>query len=393
MKILFVANRVPYPPFRGDKLKIWNLAGHLYKEHELHLFTIAQSREELQHAEMLKTRFKEVHILYMPVWKSWVKTAFGLFRKLPFQVAYFQSKAISHHLENTLSKEVYDAVHVQHIRMGYYFRDLPRQNVVLDLPDAFSLYWKRRAERARWPWFKWFSGLEHERLLKLETRILQEFPLCLVCSEEDRQYLMGHSSANIQVLPNGVDTDIFSPKPHVVSNPKRLLFTGNMDYEPNVDAVEYFCKEIFPAIQSKFPDAEFVIAGQRPVSRVLALANDKITVTGFVNDIAEEYAKAGIVVAPLRFGAGTQNKVLEALSMGVPVICTHVGFKGLGLQNGEGIVLAADTQAFIAEINRLLENEDERNRLAGKGMEKIRSTFGWNAIAIKLIHYLKDLTQ
>jgi glycosyltransferase involved in cell wall biosynthesis len=157
--------------------------------------------------------------------------------------------------------------------------------------------------------------------------------------------------------------------------------------------VEYFCKEIFPAIQSKFPDAEFVIAGQRPVSRVLALANDKITVTGFVNDIAEEYAKAGIVVAPLRFGAGTQNKVLEALSMGVPVICTHVGFKGLGLQNGEGIVLAADTQAFIAEINRLLENEDERNRLAGKGMEKIRSTFGWNAIAIKLIHYLKDLTQ
>jgi len=393
MKILFVANRVPYPPFRGDKLKIWNLAGHLSKDHELHLFTIAQNREELQHAEILKTRFKEVHILYMPVWKSWIKTAFALLNKLPFQVAYFQSKAVLHRLENYLSMQDYDAVHVQHIRMGYYFRGLPKNKVVLDLPDAFSLYWKRRAERAGWPWLKWFASLEHKRLYKFESRFLNEFPLSLVCSDEDRQYLLNHCKANIQVLPNGVDTAVFSPKSHVVSNPKRLLFTGNMDYEPNVDAVEYFCKEIFPSVQTKFPDVEFVIAGQRPVGRVLALANDYIKVTGFVNDIAEEYAKAGIVVAPLRFGAGTQNKVLEALSMGVPVICTQVGFKGLGLQNGEGIVMAGNTESFINEINRLLGNEDERNRLAGKGMEKIRSTFGWDAVAIKLNQYLEGLTK
>lgn len=391
MRILFVANRVPYPPYRGDKLKIWNLAKRLSKNHELHLYTIAQDKEELSQTEILKTVFKEVHVVYLPKWKSIVKTALALFSKTPFQVAYFQSKAFSNLLKSALQNHTFDAVHVQHLRMGHYFRHLPKDNVILDLPDAFSLYWKRRSEQAKWPWIRWFTFIEHKRLFRLERKSLREFPLSLVCSDEDKQYLSAFTDAHIQVLPNGVDTEIFYPRENRKPEPFRLLFTGNMDYAPNVDAVTYFCSEILPEIKEKYPEVHFVIAGQRPVRRVLDLVSDSVTVTGFVKDLAEEYAKSAVVVAPLRFGAGTQNKVLEALAMGVPVVCTHVGFKGLGIENGEGACKAENTEAFIQAVINLLESEENRKQMAGKGIHKILSTFGWDAVAIRLQMFFESV--
>jgi len=156
MKVMFVANRVPYPPYRGDKLKIWNLAKRLSKHHELHLYTIAQEKEELQHLEILKTVFKEVHIVYLPKWKSVLNSAFAVFGKTPFQVAFFLSLSFAKILNQVLQKDEFDAIHIQHIRMSRYFKNLPKNNTVLDLPDAFSLYWKRRTDRARWPWLRWF---------------------------------------------------------------------------------------------------------------------------------------------------------------------------------------------------------------------------------------------
>lgn len=388
---MFVANRVPYPPYRGDKLKIWNLAKRLSKKHELHLYTIAQDQEELAYAETLKSVFKEVHIVYLPKWKSVVKTAFAVFGNLPFQVAYFQSKTFLNLLTSALQNNHFDAIHIQHIRMGWYFKNLPKQHAVLDLPDAFSLYWQRRKERAKWPWIKLFASIEQKRLFNMERSFLRQFPLTLVCSNEDCAYLTAHAGGNIRVLPNGVDTEVFHPRKQIKPEPLRLLFTGNMDYAPNVDAVTYFCYDILPHIQQKHPDVVFVIAGQRPVKRVLNLASDSVIVTGFVKDISEEYAKASVVVAPLRFGAGTQNKVLEALAMGVPVVCTHVGFKGLGIESGEGAFMAKNTEDFITEVNRLLESDKYRENLAGKGMEKIVSTFGWDAVANQLLQYLESV--
>jgi len=138
---------------------------------------------------------------------------------------------------------------------------------------------------------------------------------------------------------------------------------------------------------------KFVIAGQRPVKRVLDLASDNVLVTGFVKDLSEEYAKAAVVVAPLRFGAGTQNKVLEALAMGVPVVCTQVGFKGLGIQNGEGAYMAQNTDEFAAEVNRLLDSEENRKMMAGKGIQKIVTTFGWDAVAAKLLSYFETVKK
>jgi glycosyltransferase involved in cell wall biosynthesis len=165
-----------------------------------------------------------------------------------------------------------------------------------------------------------------------------------------------------------------------------------MDYAPNVDAVVYFANEILPLIQQKFPNTKFVIAGQRPVPKVQELASEHISVTGFVEDIAAVYNTASVVVAPLRFGAGTQNKVLEAMAMGIPVVCSNIGFKGLGINSGDGAIMQTDPTAFANSVIELLSSEELRKNVGAKGMKVIQDNFGWDAIAALLASYLKEVS-
>jgi sugar transferase (PEP-CTERM/EpsH1 system associated) len=393
VKILFLANRIPYPPYRGDKLKIYNLARRLAKQHELYLVTFTQTPEEAVYKTELLKIFKEVHLIYLPKWKSAMNCFSAGWDRTPLQVLYFKSAEMQQKLDEVLASHKFDAVHVQHLRMSPYLaarKDIPR---ILDLPDAFSLYWERRKKVKRGIARKSFESLEQKRVMKYE-QILKEYDMSLVCSPEDRDYLKQlHHIDNIRLLPNGVDLDTFYPREHDYSHNHTLLFTGNMDYAPNVDAVSYFAKEIFPLVQDKFPRVQFVIAGQRPVSKVQELASENIKVTGFVEDIAAVYNSASIVVAPLRFGAGTQNKVLEAMAMGIPVVCSNIGFKGLGIASGDGAIMQTEPLTFANSIIDLLSSEEKRIQVGRKGMEVIKNNFGWDAIAALLGSYLEEIAR
>ena len=391
MKILFLANRVPYPPYRGDKLKIYNLAQRLKDRHELHLLTFAQTKEDLGYKTELEKIFKEVHFIYLPKWLSALNCLAGAWDVRPLQVLYFQSGKLQNQLDSLLEQHKYDAVHVQHLRMSPYLagrKDIPR---ILDLPDAFSLYWERRKMVKRGLLTRIFENIEQRRVLKYE-KVLEQYNLSLVCSSEDLAYLeKTHNTGNLRLLPNGVDLETFAPRNHDYSHNKTILFTGNMDYAPNVDAVIYFTSEILPLIRSKQPDVQFIIAGQRPVPKVLALANDHIVVTGFIKDLAATYNSASVVVAPLRFGAGTQNKVLEAMAMGVPVVCSHIGFGGLGIKSGEGAIMQTDSEAFANSVSELLGSEKLRRQVGTEGMRVIRTRFDWDIIAKMLECYFEEI--
>jgi glycosyltransferase involved in cell wall biosynthesis len=164
-----------------------------------------------------------------------------------------------------------------------------------------------------------------------------------------------------------------------------------MDYGPNIDAVCFFSEKILPAIKTKFPDIRFVIAGQRPVAKVLALANEFIKVTGFIPDLSIQYNTASVVVAPLRFGAGTQNKVLESMAMGVPVVCSQIGFQGLGIKSGEGAIMQTDPNKFAKSIIELLSSEQLRKDVGQQGIKVIQQKFSWDIIALQLAGYFKKI--
>jgi sugar transferase (PEP-CTERM/EpsH1 system associated) len=393
MRFLFVANRMPYPPFRGDKLKIYHLAKELSKKHELHLITIAETEEDISYVDNLKPYFKKIDYVYLPKSRSILNTITGLFNSIPFQVNYFKSKSFQSLLDQQLETFEFDAIHVQHIRMSQFLYNKPNlNNVILDLPDAFSLYWKRRANNSINYLNRIFEITEYNRVKNFEINFVSRFKKVLVCSHEDQIYLQELGLKTVDILENGVDTNMFKPSVDAYI-PFRVLFTGNMDYAPNIDAVTYFASEIWPKIIQKVPNALFVIAGQRPVPKVLALKSDTIQVTGFIQDLTEEYSKAHIVVSPLRIGAGTQNKVLEALSMNIPVVTTHVGYKGLGLEPNQGALLSTNADEFAQNAIRLLSDPQMRDSIGKSGGEIIRNRFSWNGIAQKLENYFLQINN
>lgn len=393
MKILFLANRIPYPPYRGDKLKIYNLAKRLKDKHELYLLTFTQTEQDKTYKAELEKIFKEVHLVHLPKWRSALNCLAAVWDNKPLQVLYFQSAEMRRKLANLLQQHSFDAIHVQHLRMSPYLLNRKDVPAILDLPDAFSLYWERRKSIKRGLFTQVFEHIEQGRVLRYES-VLKDYPLSLVCSQEDLEYLQQkHHADNLRLLPNGVDLDTFYPRQHDYAQNRTLLFTGNMDYAPNVDAVLYFTKEILPKVREKFPEVKFIIAGQRPVDKVKELASDNIVVTGFVEDLAVVYNDASVVVAPLRFGAGTQNKVLEAMAMGVPVVCSNIGFKGLGIQSGEGAIMQTDPAAFANSIIELLSDQALREEVGAKGIAVIKQRFGWDAIAKLLEQYFFEVAH
>lgn len=393
LRVLFFANRIPYPPYRGDKLKIYNLASRLKDRHELHLITFAQTRAEFDYRGELEKIFDSVTLLYLPKWRSiWncILALNPLGKRVPFQVAYFRHPKMNGLLDSFLSENPIDVIHVQHMRMAQYMVDRTQYPRILDLPDAFSLYWERRKKVKRPLINRIFDAVESRRVLRYE-KVASQFDLNLACSIEDIGHLRKtHPGPDFELLRNGVNLDTFRFEGHDYKRTGTLLFTGNMDYAPNVDAVGHFVKNMLPRIREKC-DVRLVIAGQRPVQSVLDLASEYVEVTGFVEDLSKMYSDADVVIAPLRFGAGTQNKVLESLAMGVPVVCTNIGFEGLEVQSGEGVFLGKTDEEFIQHCVALLESADLRETTGSKGLQVARERFSWDVVSTQLEEYLLGL--
>lgn len=391
MNILFIANRFPYPPFRGDKLKIYNLTKRLAAKHDLYLVTFYESRDELNYLKDIQPFFKEIELVYLPKWRSILNGIPALFSHTPLQVAYFRSSKMKRMVKLAMDRYNIDVIHTQHLRMSQYTKHL---NVpkILDLPDAFSLYFKRRNETDRPFINRLIDTIEIGRLTRAE-KVITKYDKTLVCSVEDQKYLEQlHNTQNIDILLNGVDLSTFDVgQGHNYSHNQTLLFTGNMDYAPNVDAVQYFVKEMWPAISEANPTTKFIIAGQRPVDAVKKLVTDRIEVTGFIPNLKDMYVDASVVIAPLRFGAGTQNKVLEAMAMGVPAVCTHIGFEGLQIQSGQGVIMAKEKSQFILEVNMLLSDAAKRQSVGEQGLEIAQTRFSWDKVAVQLEKYLKEI--
>lgn len=354
----------------------------------MYLITFVQNKSEYEYLKDVEPFFERIITIYQPLRKSVWECVKAIPQSIPFQLAYFRNARMKRAINKFLAETEVDVIHTQHLRMSQYTRDLeiPR---ILDLPDAYSLYWQRRKQVPR----KWinrmFDNIESKRVIRAE-KVLYNFDLNLACSVEDRDHLRDlHDGAQIELLRNGVNLDVFHSDGHDYSQSQRLLFTGNMDYAPNVDAVIHFVKNMWPSIKAQNPGVQLMIAGQRPVKEVLDLAADDIEVTGFIPELRDVYLNAAIVIAPLRFGAGTQNKVLEAMAMGVPAVCTDIGFKGLEIESGQGVLHSADDQQFISHVNDLLASEDRRKEVGEQGYMIARNKFSWERISTELEDYLR----
>ncbi len=391
MNILIITPRVPYPPFRGDKLKIYNIAKHLSVHHSVRILTFLRSKKQLKDLEHFNKYGIQIDTVKLSISESLIKVFIAIVSNIPFQVAWYSSSKMKSKINEILRNNKIDVVYYHLIRSAQYLSTISNERTlkVIDYTDAVSLYLKRFAEIENNPFKKFFIKIEQKRVAAYES-IAEKFHTLFICSKVDKDFLEKRGiDVKIQILQNGIDTKYFNPVKQDY-NKDRIIFTGNMPYYANYDAAIYFAQEIFPLILKSVPKAEFFIVGQKPPVCIRKLQSGNIKVTGFVPDIKAEYLKSALNVAPMRFGAGTLNKVIESISLGVPVVATSLAIEGLPEELYKYIFVADNKNEFAGIIIKILNNPSIRNEFMEEGKNVICNLLSWEKIVDDFANYLES---
>ncbi|PHR44205.1 MAG: glycosyltransferase [Fluviicola sp.] len=381
-KLVVFTSRFPYPLEKGDKLRAYHQIKELSSYFEIHLFSISEQKVQRAHLDELKKYCSEVHTFYLSPIKKWSGAFFNVFGKKPIQVGYFYNWSIHKKVKRLIEKIKPDHIYAQLIRSSEYvkhYHDCPK---TIDYMDALSKGLERRSETAT-GLKKWIFQMEFKRLMDYENSIFEYFENHTIISEQDRKYIFHKHRDQIEIVPNGVNTDYFK----ISTKEKRadLVFTGNMSYPPNITASKYIVQEVLPLLNKNI---KIILAGANPSKEVLALQSDQVEVTGWVDDIRTCYTAAKVFVAPMFIGTGLQNKLLEAMAIGVPCVTTTLANNALGAEVNEEVLLANDAESFRDKIMELLNNETKSQYISKNAKRFVQDNYDWKPVTRKLIELI-----
>jgi len=368
VNVLYLSHSCPYPPNKGDRIRNFHLLKHLAKNHEVTLIYASFSPEDLQHAEMLNKFCSSVKTVRLSSIVGKLKCCLSLLGRQPLTNAYFYSRR----LQELIDQEACDLIVVDCSSMAQYVMG-SRKPKIIDFVDVDSDKWKRYAKMTSFPQ-SYIYKREYQRLQKFEAKLVQEFDASIVVAEQEKAFLQ--ESPRVFVVRNGIDLEYFAPRE--CSNQHTLIFTGAMNYFPNIDGVLFFCEEVFPLIKREVPEVKFIVGGMDPDPRIKKLESAEITVTGLVPDMREYMAKAAVCVVPLRIAKGIQNKVLEAMAMNVPVVSTSHANRGINARNRVEIMEADEPKDFAQAVVELLRSEDLRRTMAENARWFVEEHYSWD---------------
>jgi sugar transferase (PEP-CTERM/EpsH1 system associated) len=385
MRILFLTPRFPYPPLKGDSLRAYHQLRTLSTNHKITLLSLAEAPVSAEDYRQVADLCERVIVVPLPKWRAMLNMGLGLLSRQPLQVRYYQSAAFRRLLKTTLATEQFDVVHATLIRMLPYVWDLQGPPVVVDLIDSLSLNLSARYKEAR-SLKRLAYGLEYQRVRAYERAVVRHFPGLAVSSPADRQVLSCEGSNPVEVIPNGVDIDRFPFHDPDGREPETLVFTGNMGYPPNEDAVLWFADELWPLLRAERSGVRLWVVGTNPGERVRALerTNPGIEVLGQVPDVTTYLHRATLAVCPMTTGSGIQNKVLEAMSAGAPVVSTSLANRGVRGVPGRDLIVAHDAQEFATAVSNLLDDPAKRAYLAQNGRTFVEAHYRWEQHAKRL---------
>jgi sugar transferase (PEP-CTERM/EpsH1 system associated) len=374
MKIMVILSRVPYPLEKGDKLRAFNQIKELSKKHQVVLFAVNDARLDENAVNELKKYCVAISII--PLSKQTVikNLARSFFTGMPMQVGYFYFQKAQDKVNELIMKHRPDHIYCQLIRTAEYAKEFPQIPKTLDYMDVFSKGIERRKKTDPF-YMRPVLSMEYRRLLRYERKVFSGFNNKTIISAQDRDLIPHPDKQQIHVIPNGVDTDFF--KPLVRKKEFELLFNGNMNYPPNVESVEYLVEKVMPFVWSKIPAARLLISGASPNARVMELESDRVVVSGWVDDVRENYAKSKILVAPMQISIGLQNKLLEAMAMQIPCVTSSLANNALGAKHNDQIMVADEPQQYAIQIIELLQNEAKAKQIGMNGYRFAVNNFNW----------------
>lgn len=387
LNILFISATVPYPAIDGGRIRVLNLIQNLCKVHNVTFLCFITQPTDDQGIRYLRDLGIDVIGVSLNS-KSLPILLHSIFHNKPLTIAKYFSASMSDEINRLLSSVKFDIIHFEMLHTGQYIEDIQnkgRTKIILDEQNIDSGIWSRltRTEHQliRKALFYW----QYRCFIKYERKICNDFNKCLCVSKEDSELLKSiNPNASIEVIPNGVDPNYFSPYDNKEDETK-LVFTGSMDWQPNEDAVVYFCQEIFPLIRSELSDMKFFIVGSNPTSKVLSLSDKPgIHVTGLVDDVRPYIADASIYVVPLRIGGGTRLKILQALAMKKAIVSTSIGCEGIDIEPDRDLMVSDDPHDFANKVIMLSKDKELRKKLGENGRLLILQKYDWKAIVDKL---------
>jgi len=389
-RILYLAHRIPYPPNKGDKIRSFNEVKHLGKFCTIDLICFADNPGDMKYRKKLESFCNRVKVIPLDTLAATLRGAISLALGKTISQGYFYKKEFQRVFDNWTSETLYDSIVCFSSPMAEYVFNsqsfsgsTARGSLVMDFCDLDSDKWLQYARESGFPKRILFN-MEGERLLSYEIAINKTFDQSLFVSEKEADLFRSKFPAakNVQVVTNGVDFDFFSPGPEIRSDDfshPMVMFSGAMDYHANVDGVKWFCSEILPLIREKIPRVNFYITGSNPHPDVKKLAKEEgVFVTGFVHDIREYYRAADLCVIPLRMARGVQNKVLEAMATGKPVVTTSKAIQGINAVPGRDLVCADSSGEFAQKVIMLLNDPDKRNALGSKARAFVKANHNWS---------------
>lgn len=375
MRILFLSQRVPYPPNRGDKITTWRLVERLRRAHRVHVVAFAHDEDDLAAARRL-------HDMGVPTIAVPLDLRAAKLRSLPLLAT---SKALTLGVYGSVRLQAAvdelapqtDLAYAYSSSMGAFLERHARLKRVMHFAELDSDKWRQYAARSRFPMRQVYAR-EARTLLEFERRVAHAFDENVLCTPlEQAVFARDVPGASSMVLRNGVDLETFHPAPER-AEPGHLVFTGVMDYLPNADGCAWFVREILPRVRARHPAVRFSIVGSRPTRQVLELARVAgVEVTGFVERTQERLARAAVSVAPLRIARGIQNKVLEALAMGLPTVGTTPATQGVEGEAGRDFLVADDAEAFAARVIELLDDPARARALGARGRAFVEAHYDW----------------
>ena len=380
MKLLFLTSRLPYPPNRGDRLRTFNFIRSLADEHEIHLLSFINGENEREYIAPLKDFCQTIQILPLPAWRSAITVGLNIWRRQPLQALYYRSSAMQNLIRSTVVETQFDAVYVHLFRMAPFVTDFDDLYRIVDLTDVISQE-LIHSMPYRGVFSRLIYALELPRVERFERWVAETFEETWLISDHDRGLLVKECpDANIQVVPNGVDIQ----KLHSTGETptlNSLIFVGHLGVFHNVDAALFLVHDILPLVRAEIPGVTLKLVGAAPNPEIQALGNiSGVQVTGFVDDLNAALIQSTIFVAPLRFAAGVQNKVLEAMAVGRPIVTTSLVNQGVGAVDGRDLIAADDAQSIADAVIDLLRDPEKREHLGHAARTFVNVNFNWDFV-------------
>ncbi len=393
MNILFIT---PYTPSPIRVRALYFLRSLSERGH--HVTLLFLSEKEIPSSKLTNLNSLESYGFELPKWKSLFNCLQALPTNLPLQSVYSWNDQLANKIQSILSNQKIDIVHVEHLRGVKYALKIKKNfnvPIVWDSVDSISLLFRQTQNNHPRKYLRWLIKFELQRTEKFEKFLATQFEKVLVTSKKDQdEFLTLSPSSPVEVLTNGVDTDYFSPIPANQRLDNVILISGKMSYHANVNMALFAIQEIMPLVWKKNPNIHLWVVGKDPPSTIQQYsANPRIQITGTVPEILPYLQKATISLAPLNYGAGVQNKVLEAMACGIPVIASPLAVSALNVLTGREVLVANNPQNYADYILNLISNPQMGYQIGNAGREYVEREHSWNLIGQKLENIYQESIQ